>query len=186
MLWHRSKLTFYSIEFFRNEIEQVKAILGDKELDVYSLARLGHTAVETIFTNMAQLIKEGAVKAIGVSEMSSASLEKAHKVIVDLNLLVLFSWLGLLDLSYRHQRDRSLLISYEPSIRDSVAWCTAHSVPILAYSPLGRGQLTRRYKSPRISLLVTSEPCFLGSKDKRSVITKSWWIKLRKLRRKRV
>ncbi|OXG94487.1 pyridoxal reductase [Cryptococcus neoformans var. grubii Br795] len=68
------------IEFFRNEIEQVKAILGDKELDVYSLARLGHTAVETIFTNMAQLIKEGAVKAIGVSEMSSASLEKAHKI----------------------------------------------------------------------------------------------------------
>lgn len=69
----------------------MKAILGDKELDVYSLTRLGHTAVETIFTNMAQLIKEGAVKAIGVSEMSSASLEKAHKVIVDLNLLVLFS-----------------------------------------------------------------------------------------------
>lgn len=69
----------------------MKAILGGKELDVYSLARLGHTAVETIFTNMAQLIKEGAVKAIGVSEMSSASLEKAHKVIVDLNLLVLFS-----------------------------------------------------------------------------------------------
>lgn len=64
----------------------MKAILGDKELDVYSLARIGDTAVETTFTNMAQLIKGGGVKAIGVSEMSAASLEKAHKVILDLNL----------------------------------------------------------------------------------------------------
>ncbi|KIY36384.1 pyridoxal reductase [Cryptococcus gattii E566] len=68
------------ISFFRNEIEQVKAILGDKELDVYCLARLSETAVEIIFTNMAQFIKEGSVKAIGVSEMSAASLEKAHKL----------------------------------------------------------------------------------------------------------
>lgn len=118
------------IEFFRNEIEQVKAILGDKELDVYSLARIGGTAVETTFTNMAQLIKEGAVKAIGVSEMSAASLEKAHKICpISINEIEVS------------------LFSYEPSIRDSVAWCTAHSVPILAYSPLGRGQLTRRYRS---------------------------------------
>lgn len=60
----------------------MKAILGDKELDVYCLTRLSETAVEIIFTNMAQLIKEGSVKAIGVSEMSAASLEKAHKVIL--------------------------------------------------------------------------------------------------------
>ncbi|WVO22292.1 uncharacterized protein IAS62_003622 [Cryptococcus decagattii] len=117
------------ISFFRNEIEQVKAILGDKELDVYCLARLSETAVEIIFTNMAQLIKEGSVKAIGVSEMSAASLEKAHKICpIAVNEIEVS------------------LFSYEPSIRDSVTWCTTHSIPILAYSPLGQGQLTRRYE----------------------------------------
>ncbi|OXB40025.1 pyridoxine 4-dehydrogenase [Cryptococcus neoformans] len=81
---------------------------------------------------MAQLIKEGVVKAIGVSEMSSASLEKAHKICpIAINEIEVS------------------LFSYEPSIHDSVA-CP-----------------------PRISLVVTSEPCFLGSGAKRSMITKN-------------
>lgn len=40
------------------------------------------------------------------------------------------------------------LWSYEQDIKDDVAWSAKHKVPILAYSPLGRGFLTRTYKSP--------------------------------------
>lgn len=40
------------------------------------------------------------------------------------------------------------LWSYEQDIKDDIAWSTEHKVPILAYSPLGRGFITRTYKSP--------------------------------------
>jgi pyridoxine 4-dehydrogenase len=40
------------------------------------------------------------------------------------------------------------LWSYEAEIREAVEYCGKHNVPILAYSPLGRGFLTRKYSKP--------------------------------------
>lgn len=58
----------------------MKKILGDKEIDVYSLARLPEGPVEDIFKGLDTLKKEGLFGDVGASEMSAASLEKAHKV----------------------------------------------------------------------------------------------------------
>ena len=40
------------------------------------------------------------------------------------------------------------LWSYEPTIRNAVEYCGKNNIPVLAYSPLGRGFLTRKYAKP--------------------------------------
>lgn len=40
------------------------------------------------------------------------------------------------------------LWSYEQPVQDVIQWSTQNKVPILAYSPLGRGFITRTFKTP--------------------------------------
>lgn len=152
----------------------MKTILGDKELDVYCLARLSETAVEIIFTNMAQLIKEGAVKAIGVSEMSAASLEKAHKVILHPGLPSSI-WLtrstrfapslSMRSKSpYSHTSPRSATLSPGAQPILSQSWLIPH---------LGKANSRVDTRNLRISRPVMPEPWPLGSRAKRSTRTKS-------------
>ncbi|WVQ75580.1 hypothetical protein IAR50_005207 [Cryptococcus sp. DSM 104548] len=119
------------LTFLRNELKASKDILGDKAIDVFSLARLPGTPVEDIFKGLVTLQKEGWFNAIGASEMSAPSLEKASKITpIALNEI---------EVSF---------ISYEPSIRTAIAWSQANKVPFFAYSPLARGLLTRTFKTP--------------------------------------
>lgn len=69
----------------------MKKILGDKEVDVYSLARLPEGPVEDIFKGLDTLKKEGLFGEVGASEMSAASLEKARKVSHPLLLISYFT-----------------------------------------------------------------------------------------------
>ncbi|WVQ83796.1 hypothetical protein IAT38_005940 [Cryptococcus sp. DSM 104549] len=119
------------LNFLRDEILEVKKILGDKEIDVFSLARLPGAPVDEVFKGLVTLQKEGFFNAIGASEMGAASLEIASKVTpIAVNEIEVS------------------LFSYEGQIRDTVKWCNANRVPVFAYSPLGGGMLTRKYKTP--------------------------------------
>lgn len=69
----------------------MKRILGDKEIDVYSLARLPEGSVEEIFKGLDALKKEGLFGEVGASEMSAPSLETAHKVSHSLLLISSFA-----------------------------------------------------------------------------------------------
>jgi pyridoxine 4-dehydrogenase len=40
------------------------------------------------------------------------------------------------------------LWSFEKDIRDTLDWCNTNKVPVYAYSPLGRGFITKAYSSP--------------------------------------
>ena len=65
----------------RNELKEMRGILGDVEIDVYSLARFPKdVSKEKIFETLATLKKEGWFKEIGASEISATSLEEMHKV----------------------------------------------------------------------------------------------------------
>ncbi|OCF60901.1 pyridoxal reductase [Kwoniella mangroviensis CBS 10435] len=120
------------IEFLRSDLKKTQEILGDKKIDVYSLARLSHHAsVEEQFTNLETLRKEGLFTAVGASEMGVDSLEKAEKI----------TPIAIIEIEVS-------LFSFEKAIRDVVQWSFTNKVPIFAYSPLGRGFLTRTYKSP--------------------------------------
>ena len=40
------------------------------------------------------------------------------------------------------------LWSYEQNIKDALAFCAKEGIPVFCYSPLGRGFMTRKWKSP--------------------------------------
>ncbi|ODN74893.1 hypothetical protein L202_07195 [Cryptococcus amylolentus CBS 6039] len=103
------------IDYWRNEIKQMQEILGDKKLDVFSLARLPDAPVEEVFTNLKTLKDEGLFD--GITPLAINEIEIS-------------------------------LFSYDTPIRDAIAWHTKNKIPVFAYSPLGRGFITRTYKSP--------------------------------------
>lgn len=128
----------------------MKKILGDKEVDVYSLARLPEGPVEDIFKGLDTLKKEGLFGEVGASEMSAASLEKAHKVSHPLLLISYFiqKWQSVQITPIAINEIEISLFSYDGSIRNAIEWHNTNKIPVFAYSPLGRGFITRTYKSP--------------------------------------
>jgi aryl-alcohol dehydrogenase-like predicted oxidoreductase len=91
------------------------------------------TPIEETVAAMAELQREGKIGAIGLSEISAATLRRAYKV---------------------HPID-ALQIEYSPfSLEiespeiDVLKTCRELGVTVVAYSPLGRGFLTGQIKSP--------------------------------------
>jgi len=108
--------------------------LGVDYIDLYYQHRVDpKTPIEVTVGAMAELVKEGKVKYLGLSECSAKALRRAHAV----------------------HPISALQVEYSPFVLDiedpKVALLeTAKElgVTIVAYSPLGRGLLTGRYKSP--------------------------------------
>jgi len=98
-------------------------------IDLYYLHRVApDTPVEETVAAMGQLVKEGKVRAIGLSEVSPATLKKAHAVHPISAVQTEYSlW----------TRDP------EEGILDA---CGELGVAFVAYSPLGRGFLSGQFK----------------------------------------
>ena len=106
--------------------------LGTDYIDLYYLHRLDpHTPIEETVDAMAELVKEGKVKYIGLSEVSSATIRKAHAVHPLTAIQTEYSLF---------ERDVE-----EAKITDTLAEL---GISLIAYSPLGRGFLTGQLKSP--------------------------------------
>lgn len=125
----------------RSDPEYVKAAcnkslgrLGVDSIDLYYCHRVdGKTPVEKTVEAMAELKKEGKIKYLGLSEVSSATLRRAHAV----------------------HPITAVQIEYSPFAMDIehpqialLKTCRELGVATVAYSPLGRGFLTGAYKSP--------------------------------------
>ncbi|KAL2041262.1 hypothetical protein N7G274_006207 [Stereocaulon virgatum] len=121
-------------EYVRQACEKSLQRLGIPTIDLYYCHRLdGKTPIEKTVEAMAQLKKEGKIKYLGLSEVSSTSLRRACKV---------------------HHID-AVQIEYSPFTLDIespeialLKTCRELGVATIAYSPLGRGMLTGAYKSP--------------------------------------
>ena len=108
--------------------------LGIPTIDLYYCHRVdGVTPIEKTVEAMVQLKNEGKIKYLGLSEVSSATLRRAHKV----------------------HPISAVQIEYSPYAMDIespqialLKTCRELGVAIIAYSPLGRGMLTGAYKSP--------------------------------------
>lgn len=96
-------------------------------IDLYQLHRVDpNVPVEESVGAMADLVREGKVRAIGLSEVDVPTLERAMKVYPIASL----------------QSEFSL---FERNVQAEILpWCKAHNVALLPYSPLGRGMLTGR------------------------------------------
>lgn len=98
-------------------------------IDLYYLHRVDPTTpIEETVGAMGQLVKEGKVRAIGLSEVSSATLKKAHAIFPISAVQSEYS------LWTRDPEDEVLQT------------CKALGIAFVAYSPLGRGFLTGQIK----------------------------------------
>ena len=104
--------------------------LGTDVIDLYYLHRVdASTPIEDTVGAMAELVKEGKIKAIGLSEVSSSTLLKVHKNVHPITAL---------------QTEYSLW-SREPE-DGLLETCKENNISFVAYSPLGRGFLTGQLK----------------------------------------
>ncbi len=104
--------------------------LGVEVIDLYQLHRPDpEVPIEESVGAMAELVKQGKVRAIGLSECDLPTLERAYKV-------------------YPFSTLQSELSLWTRDVLDEILpWCKAHQVAFLPFSPLGRGFLTGRYQS---------------------------------------
>jgi len=103
--------------------------LGVDVIDLYYLHRVDPaTPIEETVGAMAELVKQGKVKALGLSEASPVTIRRAHKVHPIAALQTEYS-----------------LWSREPE-EELLAVCRELGIAFVAYSPLGRGFLTGQIK----------------------------------------
>jgi len=133
-LWENGKMVQ------RNEPAYVKEAcakslqrLGVDSIDLYYCHRFnGKESVEDVIEAMVELKNEGKIKYLGVSEVSSKTLRRAHAI----------------------HPIAAVQIEYSPWTMDIedptialLKTCRELGVATIAYSPLGRGFLTGQYKS---------------------------------------
>ena len=106
--------------------------LGVEIIDLYQLHRSDpEIPIEESVGTMADLVREGKVKAIGLSECDVPTLERAFKVYPFATL----------------QSELSLWT--RDALAEILPWCKGHNVGFLPFSPLGRGFLTGQYRTAK-------------------------------------
>ncbi|MEC5319432.1 aldo/keto reductase [Brenneria populi subsp. brevivirga] len=118
-------------EYIRRSVEGSLKRLGVEEIDLYYQHRIDPTVpIEESVGALADLVKEGKIRYIGLSEASAETLERAHKV----------------------HPITALQSEYSLWTRDVEAdilpACARLGVGFVPYSPLGRGFLTGAIRSP--------------------------------------
>ncbi|MCX4852723.1 aldo/keto reductase [Streptomyces canus] len=104
--------------------------LGTDYLDLYQLHRVdARISLDESWGALAELVGEGLVKHIGLSEVGVGELRRAHAIHPVSSV----------------QSELSLWT--REALRDIVPWCAAHGCGFIAYAPLGRGFLTGTHRS---------------------------------------
>ena len=117
-------------EYIRSACEASLRRLGVKTIDLYYLHRVDSSVpIEESVGAMSQLVKEGKVRHLGLSEASPQTIRRAHKVHPITAVQSEYS-----------------LWTRDPE-RDVLATCRELGIGFVAYSPLGRGFLTAQIKT---------------------------------------
>ena len=117
-------------DYIRKACDQSLLNLGTDTIDLYYMHRQDpKVEIEVIVGAMADLVKEGKVKSIGLSEVNADTLRRAHKIHPITALQCEYS-----------------LWSREPE-QELFDVCKELGITFVSYSPLGRGFLTGAIKS---------------------------------------
>jgi aryl-alcohol dehydrogenase-like predicted oxidoreductase len=117
-------------EYIKKACEQSLLNLGTEAIDLYYMHRQDpKVEIEVIVGAMAELVQEGKVKYIGLSEVDADTIKRAHKV----------HPISALQTEYS-------LWSREPE-QELFDVCKELGITFVSYSPLGRGFLTGAIKS---------------------------------------
>lgn len=119
-------------EYVRQSVDGSLKRLDTDYLDLYYQHRIDpEVPVEETIGAMAELVKAGKVRHIGISEASAETIQRAHAV----------HPLAAVQSEYS-------LWSREPEHNGVLDTCQRLGIAFVAYSPLGRGFLTGELKSP--------------------------------------
>jgi aryl-alcohol dehydrogenase-like predicted oxidoreductase len=114
----------------RSSCEKSLQRLGTERIDLYYLHRVDpDTPIEDTVGEMAKLVQEGKIGAVGLSEASAETIKRANCVHPIAALQTEYSIFS---------RDIE---------QDILPTCVELGISLVAYSPLGRGMLTGRYAS---------------------------------------
>jgi aryl-alcohol dehydrogenase-like predicted oxidoreductase len=117
-------------EYIMNACEKSLTNLGTEAIDLYYMHRQDpKVEIEVIVGAMAELVQQGKVKYIGLSEVDADTIRRAHKVHPITALQTEYS-----------------LWSREPE-QELFDVCKELGITFVSYSPLGRGFLTGAIKS---------------------------------------
>jgi aryl-alcohol dehydrogenase-like predicted oxidoreductase len=118
-------------EYLRQSCEASLRRLGVEAIDLYYQHRVDpHTPIEETVGAMAELVEEGKVRYLGLSEASPGTLRRAMKVHPITALQTEYS-----------------LWTRDPEDNGVLATCRELGVGFVAYSPLGRGFLTGQFRT---------------------------------------
>jgi aryl-alcohol dehydrogenase-like predicted oxidoreductase len=121
-------------EWCKEACEKSLKRLGLKQIDLYYCHRVDQkTPIEKTVEAMKQLKDEGKIKYLGLSEISSDTLRRAHKV----------HPISAVQIEYS-----PFALDIESKQIDLLKTCRELGVAVVAYSPLCRGMLTGALKSP--------------------------------------
>jgi len=111
--------------------ECLRVLDGKKSLDLFEVARLdGKTDIEDVVKSIGEYVKAGKLGGISLSEVNATTIRRAAKVHKISAVEVEFS-----------------LWATEMLENGVAQACKEYDIPIIAYSPLGRGFLTGQIKS---------------------------------------
>ncbi len=120
-----------SADYVREACDASLKRLGIDVIDLYYQHRVDpKTPIEETIGAMAELVKQGKVRHLGMSEAAPDTIRRAAKIHKIAALQTEFS-----------------LWSREPG-EDSLPVCRELGIGFVAYSPLGRGFLSGQYKTP--------------------------------------
>ncbi|KAG1859549.1 Aldo keto reductase [Suillus subalutaceus] len=123
-----------SPKYVHESFAKSQGLLGVDKVDLYYLHRPDpQTPIEETVSAMAELVKQGKVKYLGLSECTADTLRRAQKVHPIATVQVEYS---------------PFTLDIEDSKLNILNTARELGIKIIAYSPLGRGLITGQYKSP--------------------------------------
>ncbi|KAK3322733.1 NADP-dependent oxidoreductase domain-containing protein [Apodospora peruviana] len=122
-----------SPEYARGACERSLARLGVETIDLYYCHRVdGKTPIEKTMEALVQLKNENKIRHIGLSEVSAATIRRAHAVHPITAVQVEYS---------------PFCLDIESPQQPVLETCRELGIAVVAYSPMGRGLLTGQVKS---------------------------------------
>jgi aryl-alcohol dehydrogenase-like predicted oxidoreductase len=117
-------------EHLTSAVEGSLRRLGVDVIDLYQLHRVDPTVpIEESWGALADLVRAGLIRHIGLSEVGVETLERASRVHPVASVQSEFS------------------LWTQDVLAEVLPWCAANGAGLIAYAPLGRGVLTGRYRS---------------------------------------
>lgn len=120
-----------SPEYIRTSCENSLKRLGIDCIDLYYVHRLNNSyQLEETIGTLAELVKEGKIKHIGLSEVSAKTLKKAHEIFPIAAVQSEYS-----------------LMTREMEYNGVFETCEENNIGFVAYSPISRGLLSGNFKN---------------------------------------